>query len=42
LRAQKFGGIFEDEDIALMLAAGALGSDRHLEESDCGEKVHRA
>ncbi len=42
LRAKQFGGVFEDEDIALMLAAQAFGGGGHLEQSDGGEQVHGA
>ena len=42
LRAKQLGGIFEDENVALMFAAHALGGGGHLEEGDCGEKVHGA
>ena len=40
LCAKQFGGVFEDENIALVLATEALGGSGHLEQSDGGEKVH--
>ncbi len=42
LCAKQFGGVFEDDNIALMLATQALGGGGHLEQSDGGEKVHGA
>ena len=42
LRTEQLGGVFEDEDVPLMLAARALAGGGYFEESDGGEKVHSA
>ena len=42
LCAEQLGGVFEDEDVALMLAAQSLGGCGYFEQSDGGEQIHRA